>query len=96
MENFLDALGHTPLHHIGPELRAVGGVADPAAPEVQVLPRRYPGHGAHGSDLLVPHIQAQDGVAVFLVLIDDGGDNALQLILFKNIVQGPCLPSHWS
>ena len=82
MEDLLQSLGQAALHHVGPELGAVGGVAHPLAPDSEVLSRGYPGHGAHHRHLLLPCVQAEDGVAVVLILKDDGGDRPLQGGLF--------------
>ena len=78
MVDLFQPLGQAALHHIGPELGAVGGVAHPLAPDGQVLPRGHPGHRAHHRHLLLPCVQAEDGVAVFLVLKNNGGDRPLQ------------------
>ena len=82
MVDLLQPLGQAALHHIRPELCAVGGVAHPLAPDGEVLPGGDPGHGAHHRQLLLSHIQAEDGIAVVLVLKDNGGDGPLQSRLF--------------
>ena len=80
VEDFLHALGQAALHHFRLHLGAVGGVPGPAAPDGQVLPRRHPGHRAHHRDLLPVDVQFEDGVAVFLILENNRGDGALDLL----------------
>ena len=82
VEDLLQPLGQAALHYVGPELGAVGGVAHPLPPDSEVLPRGHPGHGAHYRHLLLPRVQAENRIAVFLVLKDDGGDGPLQGGLF--------------
>ena len=86
MVDLLQALGQASLHHVGPELGAVGGVAHPLPPHGEVLPRGHPGHGAHHRHLLLPCVQAEDGVAVFLVLKNNGGDRPLQHRLLRALL----------
>ena len=78
VEDLLEPLGQAALHRVRPELRSIDGVVDPLPPDGEVLPRGHPGHGPHHRHLLRPRVQAEDGVAVFLVLKDDGGDGPLQ------------------
>lgn len=87
MVDLLHPLGQAALHHIRPELHAVGGVAHPLAPNGEVLPGGYPGHGAHHGHLLLAHIQAQDGIAVFLILKDQRGDGPFQYRLFRTLLR---------
>ena len=61
--------GHVALHLLRLDLVPVGGVADPAAGDDQVLPRRGAGDGPHHRHhLAVAGDQAEDGVAVLLIL----------------------------
>ena len=76
--DLLQPLGQAALHHLCLHLGAVGGVPGPAAPDRQILPRRHPRHGAHHRHLLVVDVQLEDGVAVLLVLENNGGDCTLQ------------------
>ena len=78
MKDLLQALGQAAFHHLRFQLGAVGRVTGPAAPDGQILPRRHPGHGPHHGDLLAADVQLEDGVAVLLVLKNNGGDGALQ------------------
>ena len=80
VEDFLHALGQAAVHHLRLHLGAVGGVPGPAAPDGQVFPRRHPGHGAHHRDLLPMDIQLEDGIPVFLILKNNSGDGALDLL----------------
>ena len=87
--DLLQALGQAALHHLRLELGTIGGVPGPAAPHGQILPRGDAGHGAHHRGLLLPAVQAQNRIAVLLVLIDHGGDRPLQhLCLCCNFLQG--------
>ena len=85
--DLLHPLGQAALHHIRPELHAVGGVAHPLALNGEVLPGGYPGHGAHHGHLLLAHIQAQDGIAVFLILKDQRGDGPFQYRPFRTLLR---------
>ena len=82
MENFLQALGQAAFHDLRLHLGTVGGVPGPAAPNGQILPRSHPRDRAHHRDLLSVDVQLEDGVAVFLVLENNGGDGALQQLQF--------------
>ena len=65
--------GDAPLHDLGLELLAVGGVAAPGALDGQTLAGCGAGHAAHHRHrLAVSHAEAEDGIAVFLVAEDDG------------------------
>ena len=80
----LFAYGQTPLHDLRLELLAVCTVALPLAMHRQPLPGADAGHGAHHSDLIpVGGVQAQDGIAVLLVPVDDRGDGAFQKDQFR-------------
>jgi len=85
--DLLQPLGQAALHHIRPKLDAVGGVAHPLPPDSEVLPGGHPGHGANHSHLLLTYIQAQDGIAVFLVLKDQRGDRPLQYRQFRALLR---------
>ena len=78
VEDFLQPLGQAALHQLGPHLRAVGGVAGPATPDGQILPRRHSGYGPHHCNLLTMDVQLEDGVAVLLILKNHSRDGALQ------------------
>ena len=80
--HFLHVLGQAALHRQGLELGAVGGVPGPASVQDEIFPRRDAGHGAHGGDLLVFQLQAQNRIAVFLVLKDESGHDPLYGLLF--------------
>ena len=85
--DLLQPLGQAALHHIRPKLDAVGGVAHPLPPDSEVLPGGHPGHGANHSHLLLTYIQAQDGIAVFLVMKDQRGDRPLQYRQFRALLR---------
>ena len=72
--------GHPPLHDLGLELGAVGAVVGPLTVDGEALAGVDARHGAHDGDLLVLLVgfQAEDGIAVFLVAVDDRGDGAFQ------------------
>lgn len=72
--DLLGPLGQAALHVLRLELGAVGGMPGPAAPDGQVLSGGDAGQGAHHGDLLLSQVQAEDGIAVFLVAVDDSGD----------------------
>ena len=63
------------------ELLTVGGVAHPPAGHRQPLARGNVGHTADDGDApLVPGVQLEYGIAVLLVLVDDGGHGALYVL----------------
>ena len=64
---------HGALHKVGFELLAMCRVRDPASRDGQHLARRGERNAADYRGLAaVVHIHPENGVAVFLVLIDDG------------------------
>ena len=71
---------HPPLHDLRPELLPVGAVTGPLSVNGQALPRADARHGAHHGDLFpcLRGLQAQNGIAVLLIAVDDGGDGAVQ------------------
>ena len=70
--------GHVALHPQGLELLAVDGVGHPLAVHHQTLAGGGAGNGAHHGDYLaVAGHQAEDGVAVLLILEDEVEDGAV-------------------
>ena len=71
---------HPPLHDLRPELLPVGAVTGPLSVNGQALPRADARHGAHHGDPFpcLRGLQAQNGIAVLLIAVDDGGDGAVQ------------------
>ena len=67
-----------PAHHVVRlKLFSVGGMIFPAPGKFQFFSRRYARHAADAGDGLSRYVHPEDGVAVFRVLVDHRGRDAL-------------------
>ena len=77
-EDLAAGLGQQALEKFRLELAAVTGVIAPLARDHEPLAHSGQGDGAHhGDGLAAAHIQADDGVAVIVILVNHGGNDAL-------------------
>ena len=77
-EDLAAGLGQQALQKLRLELPAVAGMTVPFARDHEPLAHHRQGDGAHhGDGLSAAHIQADDGIAVIVILVNHGADDAL-------------------
>ena len=77
-EDLAAGLGQQALEEFRLELAAVTGVIAPFSRDHEPLAHGGQGDGAHhGDGLAAAHIQADDGIAVIVILVNHGADDAL-------------------